>query len=152
MRKVALTRVVRSCLWWTCVFAFLGVFPRIVFAESSTVAVVNFGAADSGSVTASCLRMVGALFFCLGIFAGGVHLYRRFGNKVGSASKRRMIVRERLSLSSKSALMLVSLDGREFIVASGSEHVNLVPTNTIMAASFSESLEDETAREGVFNA
>jgi hypothetical protein len=63
-----------------------------------------------------------------------------------------MMVRERLSLSSKSALILVSLDGKEFIVASGSEHVTLVPTNTIMAASFSESLDVETAREEVFNA
>jgi flagellar biogenesis protein FliO len=152
MSKVVVTRVIRSSMWWTCVFAFIAVVPRIVSAEIPAVGVVNFGANDSGSATASCLRMVGALFFCLGVFAGGVHLYRKFVHKVGTASKRRMIVRERLSLSSKSALILVSLDGKEFVVASGSEHVTLVPTNTIMAASFSESLEDETTREEVFNA
>jgi hypothetical protein len=63
-----------------------------------------------------------------------------------------MVVRERLALSSKSALVLVSLDGKEFVVASGSEHVTLVPTNAITAVSFSESLDDETRREEVFNA
>jgi hypothetical protein len=44
------------------------------------------------------------------------------------------------------------LDGKEFVVASGSEHVTLVPTNAITAVSFSESLDDETRREEVFNA
>jgi hypothetical protein len=63
-----------------------------------------------------------------------------------------MVVRERLSLSSKSALVLVSLDGKEFVVASGSEQVTIVPTNTIMATSFSESLDQEITPEEVFNA
>jgi flagellar biogenesis protein FliO len=96
--------------------------------------------------------MVGALFFCLGVFAGGVHLYRRFAVKGGVSSKRRLVVRERLTLSSKSSLTLVSLDGKEFVVASGSEHVTLIPTNTITANSFSEALSEETELEGVFNA
>jgi flagellar biogenesis protein FliO len=137
MNQESLTRVMRSGMWWTCVLAIFAVIPRIVAAEMPAVMGASFAATDSGSVTASCLRMVGALFFCLGVFAGGVHLYRKFGTKSGASSKRRMMVRERLSLSSKSALILVSLDGKEFIVASGSEHVTLVPTNTNMAASFS---------------
>jgi flagellar biogenesis protein FliO len=152
MNQRIVTRVIRSGMRWTCVFAFLVLIPRIVSAELPVVGSANFAASDSSSVTASCLRMVGALFFCLGVFAGGVHLYRKFGSRVGTSSKRRMIVRERLSLSSKSALVLVSLDGKEFVVASGSEHVTIVPTNTIMATSFSESLEQETSPEEVFNA
>jgi flagellar biogenesis protein FliO len=152
MNQEAWTRVVKNGVSWMCVFAIVTVVPRVVSAEIPSVIGANFAAADSGSVTASCLRMIGALFFCLGVFAGGVHLYRKFGNKVGSSSKRRMVVRERLALSSKSALVLVSLDGKEFVVASGSEHVTLVPTNAITAVSFSESLDDETRREEVFNA
>ena len=152
MNQRFVTRVMRSGMSWTCVLAVLVVIPRILVAETPAVGIANFAASDSGSVTASCLRMVGALFFCLGVFAGGVHLYRKFGSRGGTSSKRRMVVRERLSLSSKSALVLVSLDGKEFVVASGSEQVTIVPTNSIMATSFTESLDQETAPEEVFNA
>lgn len=135
-----------------CLMLGVFAFSNLAFAEVTAVGGMNFAATDSSSVTASCLRMVGALFFCLGVFAGGIHLYRRFAAKGVGSSKRRLVVRERLALSSKSSLALVSLDGKEFVVASGSEHVTLVPTNAITANSFSEALTEETELEEVFNA
>ena len=126
--------------------------PGSVMAEIAPPEALQFATTDSASVTASCLRMVGALFFCLGVFAGGIHLYRRVATKAGVVSKRRMVVRERLAISSKSSLVLVSLDGKEFVVASGAENVTLVPTNVITSNSFSESLKEEAEREEVFNA
>jgi len=152
MSRNSRARLLGVCGSLACAAGVLIVSPSAAVAEVTSVGVTSFGAADSGSVTASCLRMVGALFFCLGVFAGGVHLYRRCATKAGGLSKRRMVVRERLALSSKSSLVLVSLDGKEFVVASGSENVTLVPTNTITAASFSESLDEESGQDEVFNA
>lgn len=152
MTGISASRVVEVLLGIACVTVVATLSPSLVAAEMTSNGAMNFAASDSGSVTASCLRMVGALFFCLGVFAGGIHLYRKFALKAVGTSKRRMVVRERLALSSKSSLVLVSLDGKEFVVASGSENVTLVPTNAITASAFSESLDEESEREEVFNA
>lgn len=151
MIKQSSAHLVRIGIVVGCLAEVIGV-PNLAWAEVAAVGGMNFASSDSSSVTASCLRMVGALFFCLGVFAGGIHLYRRFATKGGGGSKRRLVVRERLALSSKSSLTLVSLDGKEFVVASGSEHVTLIPTNAITANSFSEALTEETELEEVFNA
>jgi flagellar biogenesis protein FliO len=74
----------------------------------------------------SLFRMMGGLLFCLGVFGGGVHLYRRFVAPVSQSGKRRMRVIERLPLTQKSTLVMVSCDGREILLTVGSETARVV--------------------------
>lgn len=130
-------------------------FPTLAMAElPSDVSSVaqGFAAADQSSVASSCFRMVGALFFCLGAFAAGIHLYRRYMGKHGVAGRRRLIIRERVALTPKATLMVVSLDGKEFLVASGTEKVTLLPSHALSAAHFGDSLSEVCDEVEAFNA
>jgi flagellar biogenesis protein FliO len=95
-----------------------------------------------GSMVSSSLKMIGALFFCLGVFAIGVRLARRFGPTPKTLRRRRIEVRERLSLNSKSAIFLIAVDNREYLVTSGSEQTSILPAHSVSAPMFSESLDE----------
>lgn len=126
-----------------------------VLADVPSVGVIH-GAAGLGhmeeiSTTGSCLRMLGALCFCLGIFAGGIQLYRRYAGVSRIGSRRRLAVHEKLPLTSKSSLLLVSLDGREFLVSSGSDRVHFIPTPKVSDLEFGDSLDDACGQSEVFD-
>ncbi len=128
--------------------------PTIVIAEVSSgvaAAAQSFAAADQGSMTGSFVRMLGALFFCLGLFAAGVQLYRKYVTKQGGSVRRRMVILERVALTQKASLMVVSLDGKEFLVASGSEKVTMLPTQTLSTPVFTDSLNEACEEVGAYD-
>jgi flagellar biogenesis protein FliO len=93
------------------------------FATKDTA---NKAGQDSYSFGASLARSLGGLFICLGIFGAGVQIFRRYGLKQEMSSKSRLTLIERLHISPKSTLHLIALDGKEFIVATGSDKPQLV--------------------------
>lgn len=88
----------------------------------------------------SVLRMIGGLFLCLGCFGGGLHMYKRFVVPRSKSDKRRLQIVERLPLSSKSSLLLVRLDGKEFMLSTGAEAARLISPPRSTEELFDESL------------
>jgi flagellar biogenesis protein FliO len=109
--------------------------------SSSNVAATATLAAEP-SMASSTLTMVAGLCFCLGVFALGMRISKRFMKSAGASRKRRMEIRERLSLSSKTTLFLVAVDNREYLIANGSDAVSVTPTNSMTTPLFSESLDE----------
>jgi flagellar biogenesis protein FliO len=91
--------------------------------------------------------MLGGLLLCLALLAAGLKVYQRFNPTATVGRARRLEVKERVAISSKASLTLVSLDGREFLVASGSEAVSVIPTRTKADDVFDQSLA-EIYKEG----
>jgi flagellar biogenesis protein FliO len=91
----------------------------------------------------SMFRMIGGLLLCLGVFAGGIHLVRRFMPQAARTGKRRRLeLREKLHISSKMSATLISVDNREFLIATSGDSVTVVPTYSLNTGSFVDSLED----------
>lgn len=94
----------------------------------------------------SVLRMVGGLFLCLGFLGLGVHLYKRYVLPRTLSDKKRMQVVERLPISPKSTLLLVTLDGKEFLLSTGSESCRVVSVpregDELFAQDLSSACED----------
>jgi hypothetical protein len=63
-----------------------------------------------------------------------------------------MQVVERLQLSPKSALLLVTLDDKEFVMATGSESTRFVPLQSRNEALFEETLSSACNDQGEYNA
>jgi flagellar biogenesis protein FliO len=95
--------------------------------------------------------MIGGLFLCLGVFALIVRLLKRHASRTGTG-RRRLEIRERIALSSKASLTLVAIDNREFLVASGSESVSMLPTRVVPPGLFDESLGEVVDEAEAFNA
>lgn len=111
----------------------------------------TLGQMEPINTTGSCLRMIGALCLCLGVFAGGVQLYKSRGGVSRLGSKRRLMIREKLPLSAKSSIFLVSLDGREFLVSSGPDQIQFIPSPKGTELDFGESLQDACGNGEVFD-
>jgi flagellar biogenesis protein FliO len=109
--------------------------------------------ADNGmSMFSSGIRMIGGLCFCLGIFALVVRLMRRFSGVGGTAHRRRIEVREKMTLSSKASIFLIAVDNREYLIAQGSDSVSVTPTHSMTTPLFTESLEEVCAEVGDLHA
>jgi flagellar biogenesis protein FliO len=94
------------------------------------------------SMIGSSLKMVGALFFCLCVFAVGVRIARKFSPVQKTSRQRRIEVREKVALNSKAAVYLIAVDNREYLIASGSESVSMLPTHSVTTPLFAESLDE----------
>jgi len=128
--------------------------PAVVMAEISpgvAAAAQSFATAEQGGMTGSFVRMFGALFFCLGLFAAGIQVYRKYIAKQGGSIRRRLIILERVALTQKASLMVVSLDGKEFLVASGSEKVTMLPAQALSTPVFTESLHEACEEVGAYD-
>ena len=106
---------------------------------------------DSFNAQSSALRMVGGLFLCLGLLGAGVHVYKRYVLPRSLSSQRRMQVVERLQISPKSALVLVKLDGKEFVMTTGSERTRLVPLQSRSEEVFEDTLSSACNDVGEYN-
>ena len=106
----------------------------------------------SFNAQSSVLRMVGGLFLCVGLFGFGIHLYKRYLLPRSLSSDRRLRVVERLQLTQKSSLLLVTLDGKEFLVSTGAEQSRLITPPKSGEEYFDESLSSACADVGEFNA
>jgi Flagellar biosynthesis protein, FliO len=107
---------------------------------------------DTFSAQSSTLRMLGGLFFCVGIFGFGVHLFKRYGLSRSGATTRRLQVVERVALSPKCSLLLVQLDGREFLLTAGAEQSRLIVPPRAETGQFADDLENACGDLGVLNA
>jgi flagellar biogenesis protein FliO len=156
-----------SCVTWrSSVWLFLGGMLAVccVFFSEVSSAVGQVSATDVGSamasptfavdgnLTTSTIRMLGALCFCLGVLAVGVRIARRFAGTPKSSRRRRIEVREKTALSSKTALFLIAIDNREYLVASCSNGISVTPTHSITTALFAESLDEVCQESGELHA
>jgi flagellar biogenesis protein FliO len=112
----------------------------------------SFASHQESSLASSSARMFSGLFLCLGVFAFGIKVYKKYASGPQIVSRRRIEIRERVQLSSKSSLILVAVDNREFLVARGSETVQIVPNQSGSAELFAESLDGASSESEAFNA
>ena len=103
-------------------------------------------------MTASMGRMLGGFLFCLGLFGAGIHLYKRYLLPTAKGSSRRLRIVERLSVSQKNALLLVALDGRELLIATGPDSPRLLTAKSRDEFSFDQDLLNAAAIGDEFNA
>jgi flagellar biogenesis protein FliO len=131
----------------------LGAQPA--FANETALPGLSLGggqsATSSSPIMSTSARMIGGLFLCLGVFAIIVRLLKRHASRSGTG-RRRLEIRERVALSSKASLTLVAIDNREFLVASGSESVSILPTRVVPPGLFDESLDEVADEAEAFNA
>lgn len=151
----------KTMCWWCVVTLFMALSvltprvearaedsqPRAWSAPSSQ----NGPSVDSFNAQSSALRMVGGLFLCLGLLGAGVHIYKRYVLPRSLSSQRRMQVVERLQISPKSALVLVKLDGKEFVMTTGSESTRLVPLQSRSEELFEDTLSSACRDVGEYN-
>jgi flagellar biogenesis protein FliO len=156
MRNIAVPQVLRLPVLLFVAssgYALLGF--DIALAEGSTSAALPMAGSLSEPYTptimASSARMIGGLFLCLGVFALGMRLVKRHSSRT-STGRRRIEVRERVALSPKASLTLISIDNKEFLVASGSDSVSILPTRSIPPGLFDESLDRAGDEMEAFNA
>lgn len=73
------------------------------------------------------VRMIQGLMLCIGMLLVGAWAYKKFSKKsgVGGSSKRLRVI-DRIPITAKSSVALVSVDGKEVLVALGSEHISIV--------------------------
>lgn len=93
------------------------------------------------SLAGSSFRMLGALLLCLGVFALGLKIAVRLKGESLKPKRRRLEVRERLSIAPKLSVTLIALDNREYLLASGAHSVTLVATNSLTTPLFADSLD-----------
>ena len=108
-------------------------------AQTSTSSALP--SAESFDMTSSFFRMVGGLLFCVGIFGAGVHVVKRYGNPMARSSKRRITVLERVALTPKTSLVLVSVDGKEILLAAGPDRAQLISAAANQDKDFEASLD-----------
>jgi flagellar biogenesis protein FliO len=96
--------------------------------------------------------MLGGFLFCLGLFGAGIHLYKRYLLPTAKGSSRRLRIVERLSVSQKNALLLVALDGRELLIATGPDSPRLLTAKSRDEFSFDQDLLNAAAIGDEFNA
>lgn len=74
------------------------------------------------------VRMLQGLAMCLGLFLISVWAYKKYAlkGKVQVPAGRMRVV-DRIAINSKASLALVKVDGRDFVIAIGSEHLSIAP-------------------------
>ena len=140
-----------------CLFVALSVVTSssMAFAEEVKPQTWSAQRGDAGAAAfdtqSSVLRMVGGLFLCFGLLGFGVHLYKRYVLPRALSSQRRMQLVERLQLSQKSALVLVKLDGKEFLMTTGAESSRLVSLPNKNVELFEDTLSSACNEVGEYN-
>lgn len=141
----------KSCMLVVVVIAAL-LGTGVAVAEPGQIGLNAVASAEPISVSGSVVRMLGGLFLCIGAFAGGIHLYRKFLLKGPIGSGRRLEILERVAVSQKGSVALVSLDGREFLITAGADSPRIVPVSAARGDSFAESLGADCSEQELFNA
>ena len=93
-------------------------------AEPMSASTVPMVTQEPFNVTGSLIRMLDGLFLCVGLFGAAIHVYKRYVLKGRVGTGRRLSVVERVPVSSKGSLLLLSLDGREFVVPRNHIRIN----------------------------
>ncbi|MEY4670058.1 MAG: hypothetical protein RL518_2757 [Pseudomonadota bacterium] len=152
----------KAMCWWCVITLFMALsaltvseraFADEVAPQTWSAPTAQAGASiDSFSAQSSALRMIGGLFLCLGLLGVGVHVYKKYVLPRALSSQRRIQIVERLQLSQKSQLILVKLDGKEFLMTTGSESTRLVPLQSRGEEIFEDTLTSACNDVGEYNA
>jgi flagellar biogenesis protein FliO len=81
---------------------------------------------DRPEEPAAAGRMFQGLALCLGVFFIGSWIARRFGGGAKMVGERRIKILERAALTQKSAICLVEVDGRQVLLSTGSDPVQVL--------------------------
>lgn len=112
--------------------------------EARTQQIENWKSETDSAVATAGVRMLQGLGLCVGLLLVGLHFVKKYGakNSLG-VSGRRMKVLERITVGAKSSLVLVELDGRQILVAVGSDNVSQVqiPAQHAEEPEYHDSLE-----------
>lgn len=100
---------------------------------------------ESKESSSSIMRLFQGLAFCLGVFFIGLHVYKKYIYKGALPTKRSMRVLERLSLGSKSSLILVEIESKKVLVAVGAEKLTVLESNEL-GGYFNDALNYETTQ------
>jgi flagellar biogenesis protein FliO len=137
---VNISRVIRSG-WWLLMFA-----ANEVVCSAQTTNTLPAAALPAPSMTLSLLRVMGALALVLGLFLGGVWLFRnwqRLAIRNGAAPKLNIL--EVRSLGQRHAIYVVGYEQQRMLLASS-------PNGVTMLTHLPESeLLDQPAPQPVFN-
>ena len=107
--------------------------PRLGRSSGNTIFQSNEG--ESSSV----ITMFEGLAACLGVFFIGLHFYRKFHGNTGVATSRTLTIKERLSISPKTSLVIIEWEGKPLLLAVGPDTVSFHQPPT----QFSNSLDLE---------
>lgn len=100
------------------------------------------GAPSEPGMLSGMFRMIGGLLLCLGLFAGGMYIFKKYAPQTNRYTKRRrMELREKLHISSKMTATLIAIDNREFLIATAGDSVTVIPTYSLNTGSFEDSLD-----------
>jgi flagellar biogenesis protein FliO len=124
-------------------------FGSDCFAEISTSGI---GTSEPFDMTGSMIRMLGGFLFCLGLFGAGIHVYKRYFMQSCGKVERRLKILERLPVSAKNSLLLVELDGRELLLATGPDSPRMLTSRSKREVSFDDTLLDAAVIGEEFNA
>ncbi len=96
-------------------------------------------------------KMLQGLGVCVGLFLVLAHFLRKYGTGRGVGVRNRMQIIEKCSLAYKTSLMMVLIDGVEYVVAVGSERVTLIKgsnkTEFVQAISLDQALQEICEKE-----
>ena len=114
-----------------------GISPETVTAHESTfqermeLAVQNKRAAqaetkikDETPLTSNSLRMFSGLALCVGLFLIGAWFFRRASGRGNTVNLKSMRIIERMSVTSKTSLLLIEVEGRRVMVSAGPDKVS----------------------------
>ncbi len=96
--------------------------------QGSAPAVSALALSSEGPVETSGVKMVKGLAFCVGVFMIGIAVTQRMRSRAPRACGSGMRIIERLPLTQKTALLLIEHDGKQIMLAVGSEHVTFQPS------------------------
>jgi flagellar biogenesis protein FliO len=126
-----------------------GGFGSDCFAEITTPGIAT---SEPFDMTGSMIRMLGGFLFCLGLFGAGIHVYKRYFMQSGGKIQRRLKIVERLPVSAKNSLLLIELDGREMLLATGPESPKMLFSRAKGEVSFDDTLLDAAVIGDEYNA
>lgn len=93
-------------------------------SEATSNSASSFTAPQEGSLRSSAWKLTQGFALCAAVLMVMIYLLRRFGRATGRGGVSRMKIEERMMLTSKTALLLMKVDGRSFLAAVGPEQVN----------------------------
>lgn len=116
-------------------------------AASASEGQHSTGSVAGGEGVEGAGKMFRGLFLCLGVLLIITHIIKKFSKKNATTiSDKRIVILDRQSLTSKSALVLADVEGRKILIACGSDNINIQqlenePSGKGAATNFENSLD-----------
>lgn len=105
----------------------------------------GWSSAQEVSLGGTAFKMFTALGLTIGVLLIGVHFYRRYSGAPTVVRARRIRIVERVSISAKTALVLVEFDGRPMILSVGADNVTAVEPQVSEIGDVERLCRDEAA-------